>query len=843
MGRKKLLSIIIPAAAAIMVIIAVIIIRFSSRTAKTDGTYSSECFSFISIAGTEEGLLYIKDNMLRFTDVNSQLDTYVCSRPNCEHSNKTGTECEAYMGGGWLNFVMDEEYIYLIGDAQGTLYYNDEVSGYIMRENRDGSGKEKVVEYSGIQTITSCKLYGNYIAMSYINTEDYSNPLEPVELEEQELGIAVYNTVTGKFSSQVIAKGETVDCLMNIDIYEDKVYCGYYRRSAEQDTFTNIYCSINIEDMEVEELLVMENVPIGYVTGKAAKDCYIYIDYNDDNNICLYRDGEITYIGNDNNALGFWLVEDCVVYYSGMSLIKKYDIDTGKTMVLSNGMEYDILAQTSSYLWFVDSEDASSLRYFALSNSDLLSARWDKAVYLMETARGASGTGEVVVEDDSEDDQRTELVWIMPSYAKLTKEQLININEILRDKGYDFKLKLVYMNVIQDYKERLEEYLEDSDADIVFAGMDYDNGIEEPVSIIESGILYDFTDELNSESGRQLYGCFDEALWELTEYDGRSYIIPNTGGDDGSVNCIVFNDKYISKDEAAEFDGTIYGLQELYERYAGDESVIVSGISMNDYIELSSPDYISRYGVVISENEGKAYSVAECEDIKAQFSIINELYKSGKWVEMDENTTIQNYADNYFAYITYGNYYSVMSDNVYYYSPLMYSWMGLGYGISASSSHKEEALEFLTLVMTDRDIANAILYGIEGVDYNVEDGIVYGTGTGIFESSSLRADMTGVYLAADKTSEDNPEGTRYDNAQIGWNMLRVSRYHNVFLNMGDYEDILTALGLVNSGIPLYTSGDFEAEWETYANSLKDAGVDTILDALNNELEQYIENDN
>ncbi|MCM1308548.1 MAG: DUF5050 domain-containing protein [Butyrivibrio sp.] len=183
---------------------------------------------------SDMGMLYAADdNTIRFTDINSNENVYVCSRLNCRHGiGSDGEQCQAVSGMLLPSLLMDSGHIYIIGtsvsEGKGSC-------AVIYRENLDGSEREKIAVVDDVDFVNCALLSGEEILFSYNRTIDYSDSLNPSELEHPGAGCVRYNLKTGK--TQRYECGSDDVYFINVGkIYKDDKYLYiYYSYTNDKD--------------------------------------------------------------------------------------------------------------------------------------------------------------------------------------------------------------------------------------------------------------------------------------------------------------------------------------------------------------------------------------------------------------------------------------------------------------------------------------------------------------------------------------------------------------------------------------------------------------------------------
>lgn len=154
-------------------------------------------------------------------------------------------------------------------------------------------------------------------------------------------------------------------------------------------------------------------------------------------------------------------------------------------------------------------------------------------------------------------------------------------------------------------------------------------------------------------------------------------------------------------------------------------------------------------------------------------------------------------------------------------------------GICSKSEHKEEAFELLAKIYTDPDLNNLMVYGVEGENYTLENGVATNT------------DGFGI----------NPFNSRFANQMICHrseeNLFTPEQYINIFEKAEVYEDIdfvLDPKNIINELSAVYIAADnislpkddqsLDDVIFEYREGLYAAGVQKIIDECNRQYEVY-----
>lgn len=166
-------------------------------------------------------------------------------------------------------------------------------------------------------------------------------------------------------------------------------------------------------------------------------------------------------------------------------------------------------------------------------------------------------------------------------------------------------------------------------------------------------------------------------------------------------------------------------------------------------------------------------------------------------------------------------------------------------GIATWSKHKKEAFDFLTLLYTDVDIANLIQYGVEGIDYSIQDGYaVYkqdntlSTYGKYFTNPLLTYPEVGMpqnrRAMLEQCYEDNeahlPNGFRFNPQPV---LVEINAVTEILGSYGEYTDEVKHL--INGD-----SDNLNAALESFNEKLRAVGSDKIVEEANRQLAEWRE---
>lgn len=367
--------------------------------------------------------------------------------------------------------------------------------------------------------------------------------------------------------------------------------------------------------------------------------------------------------------------------------------------------------------------------------------------------------------------------------------------------------------------------------------------------------LYEPLDKyLETESGRELYSVFPEKLWESLRINSSIYWLC------GDMRDILSPDPgYYANAELAEkygFDVDKPVLEQLdilkavkeNERNTDVFSTYTRYTSMAANVNvkmISSAVYWNgdTHSAELSTDNVEYIETLRLYDTLQKENLLNNMgakHSSGFFI-MADNVFGGGigYADMKPVGVDYfGN--SVTAIPVFT-SKTAVRNSGTGTGICSKSEHKDQAFELLVKVFTDPVLNNLLVYGVEGENYTLENGIA----TEIIDES-------GVFLR----NIDSFNTMHFANQMICYrsvyNLFTPEQYAEIFEKAEVYADSdftldptniiseLNAENIAADNISLpdkdHTLDDVLAE---YRDGLYAAGVQKIIDECNRQYEVYI----
>ena len=163
-----------------------------------------------------------------------------------------------------------------------------------------------------------------------------------------------------------------------------------------------------------------------------------------------------------------------------------------------------------------------------------------------------------------------------------------------------------------------------------------------------------------------------------------------------------------------------------------------------------------------------------------------------------------------------------------------------GAGVSKYAKQKEEALQLLTLLYTEEEYANLLIYGEEGKDYQVLDGFVCN-----MRGEPLRnyyyCHMAGLYNNVLLVQlDDYPISRKQTKDELYYSDARKK---NVLLgfhidNSTFDEQMLSLHSVVWDTQYLWMEENFEEAWDAAAQAFLEAGGEKVVAELERQIEEW-----
>ena len=299
-------------------------------------------------------------------------------------------------------------------------------------------------------------------------------------------------------------------------------------------------------------------------------------------------------------------------------------------------------------------------------------------------------------------------------------------NEIIEEKlGYTLDLKLIDK---ADYAEKINVLVSSAEPmDLIFLS-DQNTYLR---YIKQDSILP--LDDLLKEYGSAIMEKVDEDAWDMVRYDGKVYAVKNHGTY-SVANSVVFKKDLVEKYNFDYANCNTYEDLEVFLKAVKENEKNMYPLSGGITIKTSDRYVTSPDGTVYDNEKDEFISIFDTttavdnwrttagfyqkgyipKDILSKSDLAGEL-KSGKYAVMPNSGYYTEDASKSSAY------YGFPCVEKYTGNTLISSASGARICVSSTSTHPEKAIEVLNLIWEDPELSNTLAYGVEGVDYVINE--------------------------------------------------------------------------------------------------------------------------
>lgn len=436
------------------------------------------------------------------------------------------------------------------------------------------------------------------------------------------------------------------------------------------------------------------------------------------------------------------------------------------------------------------------------------------------------------------------------------------LNKIVEPKiGAHIKL---YPIDIGNYVNTVElALMADEQIDLLTYWPDYAAGVSKNLLMDITDIVEEYAPTAIEKTGEDFMKC--------VEIDGRIYGVPC---DKGSAlkPCLVYRSDLA---EEANIDmskvKSLSDLTDVFRQFKEaypDMYPLYAGPADGNIIMTLKEAGLDKLGdetgaCLIGDGQKtlKVSNLYASDEFRDLCYLMQEWYEAG-YISPDASTTTLDgrsaiASGNYWAYegLNAGNYFAnEASMNIGY--PMDFvqtarTFLGstdgahVVWSVSSNCKNPEKALQFLDLTYSDEEVVNLILYGIEGRDYVLnEEGFVewpegYDINTVPYTSQYACGVVGSQYIQYELagTPSDNKEVMAYDDENSDRSVALGFRFESK-----GYE---TEITMISNVINQYLSGlmggivDVDATLKEFNDALNDAGMQTIIDAKQEQLDEWI----
>ncbi len=442
----------------------------------------------------------------------------------------------------------------------------------------------------------------------------------------------------------------------------------------------------------------------------------------------------------------------------------------------------------------------------------------------------------------------TVLTWVtcdMAGAAMSVSDEVIEaVNEYLVRQGADFVLCFETYAESQ-YEVALNNRIAENDApDLICGGLcQLEYGV---VRELRNGWLLELDEYLKTPDGRALWEAFPENYWKTMKYEGHYYgvtsVVDNTD-QAYFVNKSMMEQYGITAQMLA--DCSLSELGDILQKVKDGEgekcrllALSNSIYDMEGYMPITEKNDISSDALVLPLGEDSARAVNLFEEPEAAewFKTLGEFYLSGYMQEAEkcfiyvmQTSRLRNQAG--WKEILQAYFGSEDNIEIVYFGPGALYPKGTLTGVCASSRHQEQALQALTLAMTDPVITDLMLYGTEEEDYKNPEGFVTKENYDILNAMQYG----NLFIRSFQEYEKNlPQNYRFDVV----NEAYVTPQAGMMFDLEAYSDQISQIQTIVGdyrGLFSGTIQDVDGALEELNKRLHEAGIDEVLRELNRQL--------
>ncbi|CDZ23533.1 putative secreted protein [[Clostridium] cellulosi] len=455
------------------------------------------------------------------------------------------------------------------------------------------------------------------------------------------------------------------------------------------------------------------------------------------------------------------------------------------------------------------------------------------------------------VSSHSSSSKKDEIVWVTDKYAAVDGDLVEKLNSLLKKRGYNFRVSFKKIEDNWESDSLLPTIMElknsGQQADLIYSGVgNADKTVNNYYDFVKNGIYTDLTQMLSTESGRAVKNAIDDKIWKGITVNGKIYGV-RVQGYVAVPAALGFNKEIVNKYhlDISNPSADLWDYEDMLKKvYEGEKTnkkfsalVLLTDLSNNC---LMNYDAITKaIGINLMDPSAKAVNMYEQDYVKKWFITIKRYRDLG---------FICDNPDNYF--MRYEGYFaeSGTEGSGKYKVNMLFRKIGPLYakqsavnhainGIASWSENKENAFEMLKLCTTDKDIANLLVYGIEGQNYTLKDGKV------VPNKNDYHDPINQMFFANNLLLYSSPEfGIDMSNCKEYNASAKESPILGFFFDDSRVKKEVKATDAV---VAKYTEQLWDGEEanaeETLAQmqrELKAAGIDKVLDEVNRQIEAW-----
>ena len=366
-------------------------------------------------------------------------------------------------------------------------------------------------------------------------------------------------------------------------------------------------------------------------------------------------------------------------------------------------------------------------------------------------------------------------------------------------------------------------------------------------------------DDMLQEYGQDILAKNYDYAWKSVTVDGEIYAVKSQGAYSKEVGTVFKKDlvekygfDYKSVDSIADLEPYLETIKQ------NEPSITPLLPTVTEVSHQYTDDSIK--GLIYNEESKKYEKLYDVEMFKERYKLLNKYYQKG-YIAKDAitktETTVEAKSGNYAVMGDSGFYTADGSKSSSQYGfPCVDAYMGQTMinpkggamnCISATSEHPELAMKVLNLIWQNTDLSNTLAYGVEGINYSVNEE----------RSAQIGSKSINPATGTDSTWTiyHNYIGPLFDQWDSAWN-TKESLDHMQEINktakqtgtvgfMFNSDPVKVQYAKVSSIIsecdPVFKNGcmdDFDTYYNDVLARLDEAGINEILEEANSQLEAW-----
>lgn len=299
-------------------------------------------------------------------------------------------------------------------------------------------------------------------------------------------------------------------------------------------------------------------------------------------------------------------------------------------------------------------------------------------------------------------------------------------NEIVQAKlGYTLDLKLIDSG---NYAEKINVLLSSAEPMDLFFLSDQNTYLR---YIKQESILP--LDDLLAEHGSAILEKVDEAAWDMVRYDGEVYAVKNHGTY-STASSVVFKKDLVEKYNFDYQNADTYEELEVFLKAIKENEPNIYPLSGSVTLEVSQRYIVNPDGTVFDNETEQFISWFDCDASMNLYRTMADYYQKGYLPKdiLSKNDLAGERKSGKYAVLPNSGYYTedASKSSAYYGFPcvekytgntLISSASGARICLSSTSTHPEKAIQVLNLIWEDPELSNTLAYGVEGVDYVIDE--------------------------------------------------------------------------------------------------------------------------